>query len=61
VLRRRDAEAVRRQSTTFDIIEIDHPSGFDLDVTHRTATDTATAILEHVEAIPSTEKPEPSH
>lgn len=46
-----DVDAVRNYSASADLIGIDHPALLDLDVTHRSATETAMAVLAHVDSI----------
>ena len=45
-----DSDAVRDYSASAPLITVDHPALLDLDVTHRTANDTATAVLDHIDA-----------
>lgn len=46
-----DIDAVRKYSESADLIEIDHPALLDLDVTTRSATESATAVLAHVNSL----------
>ncbi len=46
-----DADGVARYRARAELIEIDHPALLDLDVTHRSATDSALAVLEHLERL----------
>lgn len=45
----RNVDAVRRQMDSRDIIQIDHPSLLELDVTRRSPTESAGKILEHLD------------
>ncbi len=46
-----DAEAVRAYSASAPLIEIDYPAVLDIDVTRRSAAETAAQVLDHLDAI----------
>lgn len=53
-----NAEAVRAYSAGAPLIEIDHPSLLDLDVTDRSAEITAALVLDHVAALGTAGRPD---